>query len=78
MVNADEILVLDKGRAIERGRHETLLAADGAYAALWRRQLREQEEQPQSPPEERAAPLEAEADELRRDRDEVLLRASEL
>ncbi len=77
MVNADEILVLDKGRAIERGRHETLLAADGAYAALWRRQLREQEEQPQSPPEERPA-LEPEADELRRDRDEVLLRASEI
>jgi len=38
VVDADEILVLQAGRIIERGRHATLLAAGGAYAELWRRQ----------------------------------------
>jgi ATP-binding cassette, subfamily B, heavy metal transporter len=38
VVHADEILVLDKGVVVERGRHEELLAKDGLYAALWSRQ----------------------------------------
>ena len=38
VVNADEILVLDQGRIVERGRHEDLLAKNGVYAALWSRQ----------------------------------------
>jgi ATP-binding cassette subfamily B protein len=38
VVDADEILVLDQGRIVERGRHPRLLALDGAYAAMWRRQ----------------------------------------
>jgi ATP-binding cassette subfamily B protein len=38
VVNADEIIVLDQGRIIERGRHADLLAQGGAYATLWTRQ----------------------------------------
>lgn len=38
VINADEIIVLDKGLIVERGHHRELLAADGVYAALWNRQ----------------------------------------
>jgi ATP-binding cassette, subfamily B, multidrug efflux pump len=36
---ADQVLVLDGGRIVERGRHEQLLAAGGLYARLYREQL---------------------------------------
>ncbi|HEX5017127.1 MAG TPA: ABC transporter ATP-binding protein, partial [Actinomycetes bacterium] len=36
---ADEILVVDDGRIIERGNHEALLAYGGLYADLHRTQL---------------------------------------
>ena len=37
---ADEILVLKKGRIVERGAHAELLALGGEYASLWKRQTR--------------------------------------
>lgn len=38
IINADEIVVLDRGRVAERGRHGELLARNGLYADMWRRQ----------------------------------------
>ena len=42
--NADQIILLEEGRIIERGTHAALLARRGAYARLYDLQLREQEE----------------------------------
>ncbi len=38
VVDADEILVLEAGRIVERGAHRALLARDERYADMWRRQ----------------------------------------
>jgi ABC-type transport system involved in Fe-S cluster assembly fused permease/ATPase subunit len=35
VMNADEILVLDAGRIVERGTHRALLDQGGMYAAMW-------------------------------------------
>lgn len=41
--DADQILVLDDGRIAERGTHRELLEKNGLYAAMYRRQLLEEE-----------------------------------
>jgi ATP-binding cassette subfamily B protein len=40
VVRADEILVLEHGRIVERGNHTELLKRNGIYARMWRLQLR--------------------------------------
>jgi ATP-binding cassette subfamily B protein len=42
ITDADEILVLAAGRIVERGRHDALLAANGAYAEMWALQQAEE------------------------------------
>ncbi|GIZ53751.1 hypothetical protein NCCP691_37650 [Noviherbaspirillum aridicola] len=45
VVDATEILVMDRGRIIERGTHAQLLQQNGAYARLWQLQQREDADQ---------------------------------
>lgn len=42
--HADQILVLEHGRIVQRGRHEELLAEDGLYRQIYDLQLRDQEQ----------------------------------
>jgi ATP-binding cassette subfamily B protein len=46
IVSADRIFVVDDGRIVESGTHESLLARDGAYADLYRTQYREGGDRP--------------------------------
>ena len=50
MVEADEIIVLQAGLIVERGRHEDLVTADGVYAEMWQRQQKAIEGANGSPP----------------------------
>ena len=43
VMDADQILVLDGGRIVERGTHRALLSAAGAYAQMWALQQQEEE-----------------------------------
>jgi ATP-binding cassette subfamily B protein len=47
VMDADQILVMDHGRIVERGTHRELLEAGGLYAQMWALQ---QEEEPRDPP----------------------------
>jgi ATP-binding cassette subfamily B protein len=55
VMDADQILVMDHGRIVERGTHRELLAADGAYAQMWA--LQQQEEEAAETAPAAAAPL---------------------
>jgi ATP-binding cassette subfamily B protein len=60
VVDADEILVLEHGRIVERGAHATLLAANGVYSRMWRLQQDEERRAPaQSTPESAKTSLQA-------------------
>jgi ATP-binding cassette, subfamily B, bacterial len=43
VVDADRIVVMDKGRIVESGRHDALLAQEGLYAQLWNLQRQQRE-----------------------------------
>ena len=43
VINADEILVLEHGRIVERGRHDELMSLQGVYAQMWSLQQRERQ-----------------------------------
>lgn len=49
IADADQILVMDHGRIIERGTHPQLLAAGGTYAHMWELQRQEEDSQRQPP-----------------------------
>ena len=44
IMHADTIYVLEKGRIVESGRHDTLVASKGLYFAMWRQQIGEARE----------------------------------
>ncbi|MDB5748544.1 MAG: metal transporter permease, partial [Massilia sp.] len=50
IADAQQIIVLDHGRIVERGTHQSLLAARGLYAQMWERQLARPDEEVASAP----------------------------
>ncbi len=43
--HADQIIVLDEGRIVEQGDHDSLLASNGLYAEMYRREIQQAEEE---------------------------------
>ena len=56
VIDANEILVLDHGRIVERGTHDQLLLREGAYAQMWALQQREEADREKGPVEEPSIP----------------------
>jgi ATP-binding cassette, subfamily B, heavy metal transporter len=50
VVDADEIIVLEEGRIVERGQHADLLRAGGRYAEMWARQQAGEDKRPAPAP----------------------------
>jgi ATP-binding cassette subfamily B protein len=50
IADAQQIIVLDHGKIVERGTHGSLLAAQGLYAQMWERQQARPDEELASPP----------------------------
>ncbi|CNG96813.1 putative ABC transport protein [Yersinia aldovae] len=46
VIDADQIIVLEAGKIVERGRHEELLLKNGPYSAMWHNQYYEEEQFP--------------------------------
>jgi len=42
-MDADEILMMDDGKIIERGTHDELIAMNGLYSRIYQRQMLEEE-----------------------------------
>jgi ABC-type multidrug transport system fused ATPase/permease subunit len=47
VVDADQILVMDHGKIVERGTHRELLAQNQLYAQMWNLQKQEEHIQPE-------------------------------
>jgi len=54
IVDADQILVMDQGRIVERGSFRELMAANGRFAEMWRLQQEEGRKEGSGPPPESA------------------------
>ncbi|WFD18087.1 ATP-binding cassette-type vacuolar membrane transporter Hmt1 [Malassezia caprae] len=62
IINSDRILVADKGRIIEQGTHEELIALGGAYSRLWAQQSKTLAEQQAEQTEQQAEQTEQQAE----------------